>query len=247
MKKIPLFDFSSEEHYQRPMATRLFLLTFAILSTLPSTASAQYKNKAFGLDIGYWMLTKPTVLDGSGGIINPASNRPNRLANGLRFGGETLLKLDHDNVWFVGRVNLAFLQYSVNSSATDIERDFDQAAKESVGTVFGIQGQLGIRYLFLTDNFRPYIQGGMSFMYLLTFSSESDGDCTIFLCNGIGTNEDNFLPHQAVGAFHLEPGVEVIMSRDFAIRIYADIQRWIVFNATDNYGVVLGLGLLWFT
>ena len=214
----------------------------------PTPAAAQYKNSAFGLDVGGWLISKPSVVNSSGELLR-ADKRPLRLANGLRLGGETNWKMDVDHWWLTFRVSAAFLQYT-NSEGTSLENQYDQLARESLGTLFGIQGLMGIRYFFMTDRFRPYMQLSMSYMRMFSFSSSADSSCAVNLvCPGgdNGDNINNFLPHPNVGAFHLQPGVELIISRDVALHIYGDLQHWIIINASDNDAVVIGLGIIFYT
>src|SRR5690349_414843 len=85
-------------------------------------AFAQYKNSAFGLDLGPVLISKPSVVDANGNIL-PVDQRPLRLANGFRIGGESDFKMDEDHVWFVGRVNGHFLRFSQSSNDSATERD----------------------------------------------------------------------------------------------------------------------------
>ncbi len=213
----------------------------------PNEAWAQYKNSAFGLDAGGWLIYKPSVVDGKNNFL-PVDKRPLRLESGLRLGGETNFKMDTDHTWFTGRVNASFLQFPKGDSTGTPDQRFDAAAHETIGTVFGIQGQVGIRYLFLTDRFRPYLQGSLSFLRLMSFSSLAEEGCSDQLvCGSDSNNLTEFLPHPNIGGVHLQPGAEIIFTRDVALHLFLDVQRWILFNAPDNTSVVLGLGILFFT
>ena len=215
---------------------------------IPGEAAAQYKNTAFGLDGAYWLVSKPSILN-KNGSIKDLDERPIRLANGFRVGGETNLKMDEDHWWSIFRLNLAFLQYAANKDGEPNEVLYDQEAKKALGTVFGLQGQIGIRYFVLTDRFRPYLQFGLSYLRLMTFKSVAESDCTVATICGAqgGTNEANFLPHPNVGGAHFQPGVELIFTRDVAIHLYVDLQHWFIFNAADNNALVFGLGVNFYT
>jgi hypothetical protein len=221
-----------------------WILTLALLA-MPAQALGQYKNASFGFDAAGWILTLPSAVDDAGNIL-PLDNRPMRLSQGLRFGGETNWKLNHDQWWFTGRVNVAFMTFpSGDASSDDLQQQYDAAASSSIGTVFGVEAGIGIRYFFLTDRIRPYIQVGTSYMRLFTLSTVAEGLCTDNeVCeSGEYTNSENFFPHPNVGALHVQPGLEWVFARDMALHIYADTQYWIIFNAPDNISLAVGLGV----
>jgi len=222
------------------------LFCAAVLFT-PSEAAAQYKNNSFGLDLGGWLISKPPILDAQGNYL-PVDKRPTRLSNGFRIGGETSVKMTEDHWWFTGRVNVGFLRYG-GSSTGDPSAQFDAAAGDALGTLLGVEGSIGVRYVILTDRLRPYVQGALSYMHLFSFTSAAGSGClnTYSFCNGVDSNVATFLPHNDVGAFHLQPGMELVFTRDTALHIFLDMQHWIVFNAKDNNAVVIGVGMIWFT
>ncbi|OGQ90006.1 MAG: hypothetical protein A2289_22155 [Deltaproteobacteria bacterium RIFOXYA12_FULL_58_15] len=217
------------------------LLIVAWVSFSSSEASAQYKNTSFGFDAGFWLVTQPDLPDDYERQVN---SRPLRLSLGARLGGETNFKLAEDHWWFSGRVNLALFDWAN-------ETEFDQQAGDALGTLMGIQGSIGVRYIFLTDKVRPYMQLSLSYLRLLSFASLSGEDCgnsgEYALCNSGSTYSSSYLPHPNVGGLHLQPGLELIVSRDTALHLFVDIERWIVFGPDDNWGFVFGLGILWFT
>lgn len=218
------------------------LLSFTLLA-MPSQAFGQYKNASFGFDTAGWILTLPSALDSDGNVL-PLDNRPMRLGMGLRFGGETNWKLSHDNWWFTGRVNVAFMTYPSGDITGGLQEQYDAAAANTIGTVFGVEAGIGVRYFFLTDRIRPYMQVGTSYMRLFTLSTAAEQVCTGNTCEaGEYTNAENFFGHPNVGALHVQPGLEWVFARDMAFHIYADTQYWIIFNAPDNISVALGLGV----
>lgn len=219
------------------------ILLLAALS--PESALAQYKNTSFGADAGYWLVTKPSIVDADTGEILQPIERPLRLANGFRLGGEVNFKLDADHWWLSNRFNVGFMQYHESQNATEFERQYDRQAKEALGTIMGLQIGIGVRYFFLTDRVRPYVQGGASYMHLLSFRDMSS-NCQIPLdaiCPGATSNAAAFLPRRNLIIGHLRPGLEVIVARDTAIHLFADLQQWFVINAADNQAIVLGAGL----
>ena len=215
----------------------------------PVGASAQYRNQSFGLDLGGWLLTKPAIVDDSGASL-PIDRIPLRLSNGVGLGGETNFKMSQDHWWFSARVRFGFLQYAVNDLGTAIEIEFDRSAKDTLGTLLGVEGGMGIRYMFMTDRVRPYMQLGLSYMRLMTFSSSAASTCDPNLeivCGGDYSNETLFLPHPNVGGVNGQLGVEITMMRNIALHIFGNGGRWLVLNAEDNHSIFLGLGVIFFT
>lgn len=208
-------------------------------------AQAQYKNSSFGFDVGPLLLTKPSVTGADGNLL-PVDKRGVRIANGLRFGGETNFKMNSDHFWFTGRVNVAALQFPEGNKNGTLDEQFDAAARDSLGTLMGVEGVMGVRYVFLTDRFRPYLQASLSYMRLFTFTSLADNNCAIAICSG-STNASEFLAHPNIGGIHLQPGFEFILKRDMAFHMYLDMQRAVIFNADDNNVVTLALGMVFFT
>jgi len=235
-----------------PMRIRLALaplLAMATLALLPSRAAAQYKNSSFGLDIGGWMITKPTVIDpATKTVLTALDKRPLRLTGGVRLGGETNLKIDSDRLWFTGRVNAGFLGFPSGAVAGTPEQQFDYQANQTLGTIFAVEGSIGLRYVFLTNRVRPYLQGALSYVRLMTFASQASEDCVDqTLCGGTDTNQSEYLPHPNVGLLHIQPGVELLWARDIGVNLFVDLQRWLIYNAADNNAVVIGVGLVFFT
>ena len=87
----------------------LFVAFSVAFLTVPSAANAQYKNKAFGFDVGYMLSTKPSLLDSDGAVL-PVDKRPLRLANGIRLAIDTNFKLDEDHWWFNTRFDTTLRQ-----------------------------------------------------------------------------------------------------------------------------------------
>jgi hypothetical protein len=237
------------------MSRRLALVVAVVLGGVlaPGAAHAQYKNSAFGIDVGYWMLTKPTAIDPSTGAIYANDSLPLRLQNGFRIGGEGNFKIDEDHLWFTGRVNLGLLKFgSGDANSNDLNSRFDYEANRQLGSIIGVEVEFGLRYVFFTDQFRPYLQAGISYMRLMSFSSNASDQCDGAICGAANqtdqaSNESVYLRHPNVGAVHLQPGVELIIHPDTALHLYIDAQRWLPLNATGNWGVVAGVGVIFFT
>jgi len=228
---------------------RHFFFSILILSLWPLGASAQYRNQSFGLDAGGWLLTKPSLVDDSGALL-AVDKIPLRLSNGFGLGGETNFKMAQDRWWFSARVRFGFLQYAVNDFGTATEIEFDREARKTLGTLLGIEGGMGVRYMFMTDRVRPYLQLGLSYMRLMTFSSSASSTCDPTLdlvCGGDTSYETLFLPHPNVGGLNGQFGVEITMMRNVALHLFSNAGRWLVLNAADNHTVFLGLGVIFFT
>ncbi len=232
------------------MSRKLGFFLWLLVCVAPEWAFAQYKNTSFGLDGGYWLISKPTVLNKSGEVLD-RDQRPVRLRNGFRFGGETNFKMDADHWWFNGQVHMAFLRHSYQSGTLSgrdkTENDYDRQANKSLGTLFALQAGLGVRYVFLTDRFRPYLQGGLTFTRLFTFAEAAAEPCGASFCGANGTNADEFLPHRNLGGINLTPGAEIIVTRDIALHLFVNLDHWFVYNAADNNAIAGGLGILFFT
>lgn len=210
----------------------------------PELARAQYKNSAFSLDLGYEFVSRPPLTDPTTGSYVTADHMPLRLGHSVRLGGEIDFKLHADHWWFFGRLNGKFYGYDPSGDPNSIEYQFDKAANDQVGLVFGLEGVLGVRYYFLTDRVRPYLGIGVSYMHLFNFTNLNN-TCTLpTVCiNAGGTSGDNFFAHSNIFAPHLQPGVEFIVVRDIAISLQVDLQRWLVINAEGNwvFGGLLGV------
>lgn len=221
-------------------------MLFAAIIVLPTQAYAQYKNTAFGIDVGYTVITRPSILNADGSIIYQTDQRPDRMAFGQRLGGEYDFKLHTDHWWFTARLNANLFEFMANTSNT-ILNNYDAAAKNSMGTLLGAQGVVGPRYVLMTDHIRPYLQLGVSYMYLFSFSGNDSNTCTDSVyCLNQGTVGDNFLPHTSIFALHFEPGVEFIVMRDVAIHVIFELQDWLIFNGPNNYAFTTGLGITFF-
>ena len=222
-------------------------LALAIL--IPNLAQAQYKNQSFGLDAGFGLVTTPTAANAEADAVLPIGERPLRLGQAMRLGGESNFKMNSDNWWFTSRLNLSMLSFGPDGSGS-IDSAYDQAASDTLGNIFGVEAGIGVRYFFSTDKIRPYLGVSTSYLRLFSFNSAAEDPCTDEAACGEGVgsaNLDNFLPHPNVGAVHLQPGIEIIVDRDIAVHLFADLQHWFLWNAADNQSVVIGLGFNFFT
>jgi hypothetical protein len=219
---------------------RNWLLLLLLLA--PQTVFAQYKNAEFGGDISYWLVTKPSLKDSSGNYLRN-DKLPFRASNGIRLGVESGFKLSEDHFWLIPRFNFGFLSYD----GTDA---YDRAAADEMGTLFAIQPEIAVRYVILTDQIRPYIQLGFSYMHLFSFSSTAGSNCAAGICSdptvASGSNSSVYLPHSNIGGFHVQPGIEFIVARDIAIKVMVDMQYWLVFGAADNMSIAPGAGMTFF-
>ena len=115
---------------------RHLFLSVLVLSLWPIEAFAQYRNQSFGLDVGGWFLTKPSIVDDQGALL-AVDKIPLRLSNGFGLGGETNFKMSQDRWWFSARMRVGFLQYAVNDLGSATELEFDRTAQQTLGTLFG--------------------------------------------------------------------------------------------------------------
>jgi hypothetical protein len=218
----------------------------------PTQAHAQYRNSSIGLDIGYMLITRPTVGDGSGLALASPDSRGNRLARGFRFGGEGNFKLHHDHWWFDARLALNFPTFGNSQAlATNSVDDWsDYNANLYLGTIMGLEGLAGIRYYIWTDHVRPYIQVALSYTHIWTFGSGAGATCDSAndgLCVQSGTMAAEFLPHVNLLGVHVTPGFEFVVVKDFAIHLFFDLERSVNFQAAGNNLITFGLGVMFYS
>ena len=226
-----------------PRSTMLALLVALFLWPLP--AWAQYRNHSIGFDFSYLQILKPSVLAG-GALLDPGA-RGDRLTYGLRLGGEYNVKLHRDHWWLSTRLNLldvAFRRPGFNNA--------DQAAETlaalNLGFNMGLEGMLGLRYYWLTDRFRPYLQVSLGYMHIFSFGSQASAACAdtggFGLCNTANgdTYSDDLMPRRNFMPLHVSPSFEVIVARDVALHFILDYSRWIVFRGRGNNVFTLGFG-----
>ena len=238
-------------HTLAPMAHRyLSFCVFALVAMLaaPSIAQAQYKNKSFGMDVSYQLISQPPITDSNNNPL-PRGSRGNRLNDGIRVGGEGSFKLQHDRWWFNARLDLSFLGYG-RTSAQDAKGSFEAQADylgaRAMGLNMGLDGQVGVRYYLLTDHFRPYVQAAFSYMHIFSFGANASALCSDGNLCADGTYGDNFLPRTNILAVHAAPGAEIILRRDLALHIILDYQRWLVFRGKGNNVFTMGAGLTFY-
>lgn len=225
----------------------LFSCFFVFLATaaLPRVAHAQYKNKSFGLDVSYQLISQPTITD-SNNYPLAVGSRGDRLHDGIRVGGEGSFKLHHDHWWFNARIDMSFLGYG-RPRGDSYEAQADRLGGSAMGLNLGIDGQVGVRYYILTDHFRPYVQLAASYMHIFSFGANASSLCgDPVLCADGQTYGANFLPHTNIIALHAAPGAEIILRRDLGLHIVLDYQRWLVVRGLGNNVFTMGAGLTFY-
>ena len=220
---------------------------------LPATAHAQYKNKSFGMDVSYQLITKPNITDSANQVVT-RGDRGDRLRDGIRVGGEGSFKLHHDRWWFNARLDLSFLGYGHGLSKTDAspEAQADWLGSQNMGLNMGVDGLVGVRYYLLTDHFRPYLQASLSYLHIFSFGAGATALCKdpVLCVDADGTTSgsfgDNFLPRTNILAVHVAPSFEIILRRDLGLHIILDYQRWLVFRGKGNNVFTMGAGLTFY-
>ncbi|MEZ4269886.1 MAG: hypothetical protein R3C68_00125 [Myxococcota bacterium] len=156
---------------------QLGLLTGLLM--IPGLAAAQYKNNSFSLDATWMVPVNPfDALDNTGQIVRQIE-APGYDSTAWHLRGKTNLKLDSDRWWFSLGVDLALFQHA-QSSGTGNQAAYDGFAKDSLGTIVGFGGEIGVRYFFLTDRIRPYLQTSLSYMRLFPTGELAAAECDIF-------------------------------------------------------------------
>ena len=224
-------------------------LGFACGVGAPSAAWAQYKNLSLAADLGYDAIRRPTIYSGPNDtdVIGQSNRFPLRLSEGLRLGAETNMKMHSDHWWLHFRVNVHMLYITTRGDPVGKNnlRTYDENARQGIGTVLGLEPEVGLRYYFLTDRVRPYIQPALTYMRLFTFTNAQgcDADSDATFCDSSNSLSYSYLPHQNILALQLQPGVEFVVKRDLAITLSLTYSHWFLFNAADSDAFTPAIGL----
>src|SRR5690349_18244343 len=116
----------------RALLSALAIAAAAAAMLMPNTALAQYRNMAYGFDVGAVILSRPSVLATST-TLEDTNARPVRLSNGFRFGGHGAFKMLDPHWWIGGRFDLGVLFWG--HSNNQLENDFDRLANHHLGAV----------------------------------------------------------------------------------------------------------------
>lgn len=230
------------------MSPRHFVALCGLVAALalPSRpAFAQYRNKSLAFDVSYMAFTKPSLTDSSGVAIDEGG-RGDRFTRGIRLGGEGAFKLHRDHWWFVPRLNLMALMFG-RPQGDSLEEMADRLASDKLGFNLGLEGQAGVRYYFLTDRIRPYLQISLSYLHVWSFGSASSSSCTdTLLCTEADTYVEELMPRRNFMGVHVAPSIEFIVARDVALHVILDYTRWVVFRGVGNNVFTAGLGVTLF-
>ena len=186
---------------------RLVLVSTVLLVlqvALPA-ARAQYRNQVFSVGGGYSML------------MGEMDNM--QLSGTPMLGGEYRWKLLSDHWWLVVRMLVGFRAHK------------DDYAANALGTMLDVKPGINIRYVFLTHDFRPYIQLGTTYSTLWYFTEPSQDVL------------DNYLPHSNWGTINLQPGFEYVFMRNVSLQLALDIERILIWSGDDGW-MLLFTGLL---
>jgi hypothetical protein len=222
--------------FMKRKALLWLVIYWGILWKIPN-AKAQYKNLNFSIKGGMDYVLSRSVVDKNGALLAPADH-PLRINYGGAIGGDVGIKLSHDHWWLMLTLNGKFYEFNPSASRPEtVDRIFDTAARNTLGTLFGLQPMVGVRYYLLTDYNRPYISVDVAYMHIFTFKSTGRSNCTnAAICSSFtGSNISIFLPQSNLLSFHLRPGVEFIFHHDIAFRLEADMTRWLVFGIPGNW------------
>jgi hypothetical protein len=223
-------------------------LVFLWISLWASSAAAQYKNLSFGADGSAWFAPIKGNIQDVGNTLKLSDNRGLRLSLGGKFGVEYNQKIDHDHWWVSFRGGLGFLSFAPKSSDSKVLSAFDSEAQRTLGTILAVDTQVGVRYIFSTDQIRPYMQLGVSFTWLASLSSRQNEACVDTICES--TNESNaqaYLSHPYLPGVQVRHGIEWIVVRDFAIHIFLDAHLLLPINADPYLVLMPSLGILFFS
>ncbi len=180
----------------------------AVLFIMPKEAQAQYKNSMFGLGVGTHAIfaskTVPSLQ------LYPTGS----------FGFESLFKLGHDHWWFDVKLHVGF----------NANRYHD--AYEKLGVLMNLDAGIGVRYYFLTDRIRPFLQFGGGYQRIFYFTNSRKNQDS-----SISEAADLYLAHQNLGSLNVTPGIEFIYRRNMSIQIAAECQWVIVFNDRQAFGL----------
>lgn len=219
----------------------------AALLAAPAPAWAQYKNLSLGINGGYDAVTRSSIYSGpeDADIISQPANMPLRLSEGARLGFETNLKMHSDHWWMHAGVNLHLLYVTTRGDPPGASnlRAFDQLAGTAIGTVLGLEPEVGLRYYFLTDRVRPYAQLSLDYMRLITFTNPQGCGTDPTFCDASQTLSYSYLSHKNILSLQPQIGAEFVVRRDLAISIGGTWSHWFIFNSKDNDAFTAALGL----
>lgn len=223
------------------------LFATCLLAT-PQEAKAQYKNWSYGFDGGYWWNTQYSVYDASTDTFVSPGNRTPRLSMGGRLGIETNYKLSTDRWWLTFKLNFGLLSFLPTVFGNQQEALMDQEANRTLGALLAVQGGIGLRFYFMTDRVRPYIQVAASYTRLFTFLDTAGQLCNADICGAPGfSNEQAYLPHPNAIGLHIQPGIEWLFTRDMGMHFFVDPQVLFVLNAPPPISIVGGIGIIIYT
>jgi hypothetical protein len=114
----------------------------------------------------------------------------------------------------------------------------------------GVDGQVGVRYYFMSDHFRPYLQVALGYLHIFSFGANATAPCYEDICSiyGAGSSSyaDNFMPRNNFLTVHVSPSAEIIVRRDLGLHLILDYQRWVTFRGRGNNVFTFGAGLTFY-
>lgn len=188
-----------------PMKRNLLALVLAIATVImfiPEVSHAQYRNSMFGLGLGTHS-------------IFASKEAPSlQLTPTGSIGFESLFKMRNDHWWFGVKLHIGF-------GASRYEE-----ARENFGVLMHLAAGLGVRYYFLTDRIRPFLQFGGGYNRIFYFKDEPSS----YLVS-------KYMSHQNLGSLSVTPGIEFVYARNMSIQIAAECEWVIVYNDKQAFGL----------
>lgn len=184
------------------------VLCAAVLLLSAAAAQAQYRNHVFSLGLGYEALLSDLAHLDTGGAP--------------MLGGSYRFKMLDDHWWFDVGVMVGFRGLN------------DPFGADALGTLLDVRPNFGLRYYFMTNKIRPYLQFGGALHTLFWFKSPAED-----VANG-------YLPHPTFGTLYAQPGLELVFMRNTALQLYVDVHYLLFWNAPDGLALFPCAQIAWY-
>lgn len=189
----------------------LVLAAAAVIMLLPRGAQAQYRNSMFGVGLGTHTIFASKEVPSL--QFTPTGS----------IGFESLFKMRSDHWWFGVKLHIGF---GANKY---------QEARDTFGVLMDLSAGLGIRYYFLTDRIRPFLQLNGGYDRVFYFKDEPSSYYT-----------EKYMAHQNLGSLGLTPGLEFVFIRNVSLVLSVDCQWVIVYNDRQAFGIYPSLMFMFY-